>query len=253
MTPFADRGSIPLSVKGDKTMTAIDTAPSFAGIYGIPEVARYLAVSPPLTNGHKVPTARLRYWIRTSVPHILPTEYPTRQRFITFPDLVSMRMVAMLRSEGVKLHEIRTTEKYLRKEFDLQWPFATRSLWTYGHHVFICFEEKLLTVSKFGQQAMGFVKGWLKEIKPDMTFDKNDLASTWFPYDGICLNPKIQFGEPCIEGTRVTTRTIWSNFKAGDSLDAISTLYELDISQMKNAVEWERRLDTTRSRTILRN
>lgn len=233
--------------------TEINPRPSFSGIYGIPEVALYLAVSPPLTNGHKVSTAKLRYWIRTSVPYISTSAYPTRQRFITFLDLVSMRMVAMLRSEGVKLHEIRTTEQYLRKEFGLQWPFATQGLWTYGHHVFIRFEEHLLTVSKFGQQAMDFVKGWLRELKIDMGFDESELASFWSPYERVCLDPKIQFGEPCIEGTRVSTHTIWSNIKAGDSLELVAKLYDLTIDDVKSAVEWEKRLDATRSRAILRN
>jgi len=174
-------------------------SPSFLGIYGIPEAALYLGVSPPLTNGRKVSVAKLRYWVRTSVPYVSASAYPTRQRFVTFLDLVSMRMVAMLRSEGVKLHEIRTTEQYLRKEFDLQWPFASRGLWTYGHQVFIHFEDHLLAASRFGQQAMDFVKGWLKEIKIDMGFDESELASFWCPYERVCLDPKIQFGEPCVK------------------------------------------------------
>ncbi len=234
--------------------TKIDiNSPRFLGIYGIPEVALYLGVSPPLISGRKVSTTKLRYWIRTSVPYIPTSAYPTRQRFVTFLDLVSMRMVAMLRSEGVQLHEIRTTEQYLRKEFGLQWPFASRGLWTYGHQVFIRLEEHLLTASKFGQQAMDFVKGWLREVRIDMGFDDTELASSWCPYERVCLDPKIQFGEPCIKGTRISTHTIWSNVKAGDGLELVAKLYDLPIDDVRSAVEWEKRLDATRARTILSN
>lgn len=234
-------------------MTEVDTKPTFAGIYGIPDAALYLSISPPFANGHKVSTTNLRYWIRTGVPDIPASVYPTRQRFITFLDLVSMRMVAMLRSEGVKLHEIRTAERYLREEFGLQWPFATQSLWTYSHNVFVHFEEYILTASKYGQQAMDFIKGWLREVRIDMGFDGNGLPLFWCPYERISLDPKIQFGEPCIQGTRVSTHTIWSNVIAGDSPELVARLYDLTINDIERAVEWEERLDAVRARTILRN
>jgi uncharacterized protein (DUF433 family) len=233
--------------------TQTDTSPAFSGIYGIPEVAHYLVVSPPLVNGHPVPITTLRYWIRTNIPHVATSPYPTRQRLVTFLDLISMRMVAILRSRGVRLPEIRNTETYLRKDFGLDYPFAMQSLWTYGSHVFISFEEHLLVASRFGQEAMNFIKTWLREVKLDMTFDDKEFVSSWTPYKGIRFDPKIQFGAPCIEGTRIPTSAIWSNTKAGDSLETLASLYEVNPSQIKSAVEWEERLDANRSRHILRN
>jgi len=230
--------------------TRTEVAPSFSGIYGIPEVAQYLAVSPPLTNWDSVPTAKLRYWIRTSVPAIAPSPYPTRQKLITFLDLVSMRMVAILRSKGIELSEIRLSLKYLKKQFGLEYPFATEPLWTYGSDVFIEFRDNLLAVSRYGQQTMAFLRGWLTEVERDMTFDSHQLADSWIPYRGIRFDPKIQFGEPCLEGTRITTRTIWSNITAGDSPENVAELYEITPAQVLSAVEWERRLDTTRSSHI---
>ena len=48
---------------------------------------------------------------------------------------------------------------------------------------------------------MDFVREWLSKIELDMTFDADDLAATWSPYVGIQIDPTIQLGEPCVDGT----------------------------------------------------
>jgi len=170
--------------------------------------------------------------------------FPTRQRFITFLDLVSMRMVAVLRSRGIRLQEIRNTEVWLRREFGLERPFANRDVWTFGSNVFIQFEDHLIAASRFGHIAMQFIKDWLTKVELDMTFDVDDIASSWSPYQDVRLDPEIQFGEPCIDGTRIPTRAIWSKVKAGDTPEIVATLYEINITQVQHAIQWEERLVT---------
>lgn len=222
-----------------------DIAPGFTGMYGIPEAALYLSSTPPLTNGNVVPAVRLRYWIRTSVPLLAPAVFPTRQRLITFLDLISMRMIAVLRSRNVKLKHIRNTEHWLRREFGIRYPLASRELWTCGSDVFIKFEEQLiLAASRFGQEAMTFIGDWLSKVELDMTFDEHDLASSWCPYRYICLDPTIQFGAPCVEGTRVPTRSIWDKIRAGDSPEVVAALYDLDMAQVQYAIRWEQHIGT---------
>ncbi|MEW6142497.1 MAG: DUF433 domain-containing protein [Chloroflexota bacterium] len=216
----------------------------FSGIYGIPEVAIYLSHTPPLTNGNKVDSAKLRYWTQTSIPLRVMNEYPTRQRFVTFLDLVSMRMIAILRSRNVRLREIRHTTKWLQKEFNIEWPLAYKPLWTYGSNVFIEFGRHLLTASRFGQEAMDFIGEWLNKVELDMRFDERNIASSWYPYQDVCLNPKIQFGSPCIDGTRIPTRSIWGKVKAGDKPEIVAKLYDIGLTQVYHAVEWEQRISS---------
>lgn len=225
-------------------MMAPNLAPRFVGMYGIPEVASYLAATPPLTNGHKLDPARLRYWIRTSVPQIAPPIFPTRQRLITFLDLVSMRMVAVLRSRRIRLQEIRNAEVWLRRDFGLEWPFASRDLWTFGSDVFIQFADHLIAASRFGHIAMQFVEDWLSKVELDMTFDVDDIACSWSPYQDVRLDPKIQFGEPCIDGSRIPTRAILSKVKAGDAPEVVAMLYDINITQVEHGIQWEERLVT---------
>jgi len=219
-------------------------SPVFTGIYGIPEAATYLSNTPPLINGHRVNPAKLRYWIRTSVPHVAPSIFPTRQRLITFLDLVSMRMIMVMRSRNIKLREIREAEDFLRKEFGLEFPFASKPLWTYGSHIYIKYEEYLLSVSKYGQQAMDFIRKWLTKVEIDMTFDECDLASSWLLHRGIRIDPKIQFGESCIDGTRVPTSAILNTVKAGDPIEVVAKSFGLSLEQVQNALQWEHRIAT---------
>lgn len=222
----------------------LEQKPTFTGIYGIPEAATYLSNTPTLTNGQGVNPAKLHYWIRTSVPHIAPSIFPTRQRLITFLDLVSMRIIVVMRSRNIKLREIREAENFLRKEFGLEFPFASKPLWTYGSHIYIEFEEHLLNASKYGQKAMNFLRKWLTKVEVDMTFDRHDLASSWLLHSGVRIDPKIQFGEPCIDGTRVPTSALSNTVKSGDSIDVVAKSFGLSLAQVHNALQWEQRIAT---------
>ena len=92
---------------------------------------------------------------------------------------------------------------------------------------------------------MDFMRDWLSEVELDMTFDMDDIANSWTPYQGISINPIIQFGEPCISGTRIPTSSIWSNRIAGDSPETIAKAHDIDMALVVNAIDWEKRLVAT--------
>ena len=85
----------------------------------------------------------------------------------------------------------------------------------------------------------------LNEVELDMTFDSSEIANSWMPYEGINMNPIIQFGEPCIVGTRIPTSSIWSNYTAGDSPKIIAKAHEIDMTLVLDAIHWEKRLVAT--------
>jgi len=208
------------------------------GLYRIPEAVRLLRATPPLANGYTVQPSKLRYWISTStvpVRRITPFRYP----FITFRDLISMRLVAVLRSRGVTLREAREIEGWMRDNMQIQWPFISRPLWTYASEVYTEFERHLINVSKFGQQAMDFLRDWLTNVDLDMSFDDNDLVATWLPHEDITIDPAVQIGQPCISETRIPSKTIWGKLRAGDSVEVVARLYDLTEEQIRHANEWE--------------
>ncbi|MCH7745961.1 MAG: DUF433 domain-containing protein [Chloroflexi bacterium] len=223
-------------------MTTQVHLPKISGIYGISEVARYLSVTLPKEDGLLVDAAKLRYWIRTSASSISDPLFPTTKRLITFQDVVSMRMIAVLRAKGISLQKIRDMETWVRHTFDTEWPFAFRPMWVYRSDVFIEFERRLIAATRFGQLAMEFIREWLEEIELDMTFDTHDVANLWTPHSGIQLDPHVQFGEPCVEGTDIPTKAIWSKIKAGDTTETVASVYDLDVTQVQDAIDWERHL-----------
>lgn len=115
-------------------------------------------------------------------------------------------------------------------------------MWTYASDVFIEFEHELIAATRYGQIAMEFIRQWLEEVNLDMTFDRDDIADSWSPRSGIELNPHIQFGEPCVKGTDIPTKALWSKIRAGDPPSVVASLYEIEESSVRDAVAWEKSL-----------
>ena len=153
-----------------------------------------------------------------------------------------MRLISILRAQGVSLEAIRKSESWLRLEVGIDWPFISKPLWTHSSELFTEFQDNLVVASRYGQRAMDFVREWLQKIDIDLLFDQEDLAYAWLPQEDVRIDPKIQLGKPCLAGTRIPTSTIWNKASAGDSVDVIAGLYGLSIDHVNHALAWERRL-----------
>lgn len=232
--------NVTLSPEGVKAMVVQNH--TFEGIYGVPEAAKLIQITHPFANGLTVPRTRLQYWINTSVARIRPAEIPGHRNFISFRSLISMRLISVLRAQGVSLEAIRSSESWLRREAGIDWPFINKSMWTYGSEVFTEFQDTLVVASKYGQRAMDFVREWLQKVEIDLLFDQKNLAYAWLPQEDVRIDPEIQLGKPCLAGTRIPTSTIWSKANAGDSVDVIAGLYGLSRDHVNHALAWERRL-----------
>ena len=215
---------------------------TFEGIYSVPEAAKLIQITHPLTDGLTIQRTRLQYWINTSVTRIRTAEFPGHRNFISFRSLISMRLISILRAQGVGLEAIRTSESWLTRVVGIDWPFISKPLWTYSSELFTEFQDKLVVASNHGQQAMDFIREWLEKIDIGLLFDQEDLAYAWLPQEDVRIDPEIQLGKPCLAGTRIPTSTIWSKANAGDSVDVIAGLYGLSRDHVNHALAWERRL-----------
>lgn len=54
----------------------------------------------------------------------------------------------------------------------------------------------------------------------------------------ISINPKIQFGDPCVKGTRITVHNLADMNKGGDSVKLLCSLYNLKPAQVKAAIRF---------------
>ena len=55
---------------------------------------------------------------------------------------------------------------------------------------------------------------------------------------GVSCDPKRQFGEPCVTGTRITVRTLYGMHLGGDSVASIAKTYDLCEADVVCAIVW---------------
>ena len=223
----------------------------YSGLYVAPKAAVYLTATlkedilAPVQR-YPINSRNLIHWIRAG---LMTPELRTvggRELIISFEDLVSMRVIAILRSYGLSWQKIHRAEKWLREKTGYRRPFAIERIWTESIDIFAELNRyAFIAASRHGQLVMPMLIGeYLQEVH-DMTFNPHNgvnVAATWSPHEGVLLNPLIQFGEPCINGTRMRTRIVAQMIRGGDSHSYISRAFNLEENQIQHAWEWENRL-----------
>ena len=221
----------------------------FEGIYEVPEAARILHTDLRLPDIRStVRSTHLLRWIRFGLAHPSLAQIPGREILISFEDLISMRVIAFLRALDYSFPKIRKAEGELRKITGHLRPFATERIWAEKEGAVDIFAEiasSLLTASRSGQLAfVELVRENLINVH-GLTFDERGIAETWTPKLGILLNPKVQFGRPCIAGTRIPTSDLAGMVKAGDTVEFLAASYRIEPVQIENAITWEEELAAT--------
>lgn len=209
-----------------------------APVYLLADVARYVRLHP----------SRASRWVRFIPGRRI--ELPA-SRGLSFLDLISMLVMKGLLAQGVSLGSIRKAERYLGSEFGLYpYPLARKMIWTDGRHVLfdprsplrteLPPDSPLMSADKRGQWAFTEI---LSQYLRQVDYGQEDIAIAWSPTDRVKLDPSVQFGQPCVAGTRVTTHPIYCLYKAGDPLDTIAYLYDISVDDLTAAIEWESRLE----------
>jgi len=226
------------------------TESAFEGTYVAPEVALYLTATlrrdvPTTAQVYLVHSRNLIRWIKVGLSSPALAGVPGRELLITFEDMVSMRVIALLRALGVSWPKIHRAEQWLRQQTGYHRPFAVKRVWTETVDVFADFPPGFIAASRQGQLAfVELIDQYLQPVE-DMTFIRHNgvyIAETWTPHLDILMHPRIQFGEPCVAGTRTPTRMLWRMFNGGDSIPYLSHAFKLEEEQIEHALEWEDRL-----------
>jgi uncharacterized protein (DUF433 family) len=229
----------------------------FSGIYIAPKAAIYLTATlqkdiPSPVQRIPIKSRNLINWVRTGL--LTPELRNLRGQDLTlsFEDLVSMRVIATLRTFGLSWSDIHKAEKYLRTMTGYRRPFAVKQVWTDMESIFAKLsKDVLLAASRHGQIAMPELLGEYLQPVGDMTFERRKggtfVASTWTPHSDVTLNPLVQYGEPCISGTRMRTRILAQMVYGGDSTSYIEKAFKLNELQVNHALEWENRLKNVRA------
>lgn len=230
-------------------MTAVELS-EFKGIYIASEAAIYLNATlkrdvPKLQKIRTIHSRNLIHWIRVGFTSPELSNIPGKDLLIGFEDLISMRVIAILRALGVSWPKIHKAENWLREQTGYVRPFAIERVWTETTDVFADFHEGFIAASRGGQLAFTqLLEQYLTSVQ-DMVFVPYDgvkVADSWTPHEDILINPRIQFGEPCIKGTRIRARVMSELLSGGDTISYVMRSFNLTEQQITHAMEWEERL-----------
>jgi len=57
-------------------------------------------------------------------------------------------------------------------------------------------------------------------------------------FPGISIDPDVRFGKPCITGTRMDVATVVGLFAAGETVETVSSEYQLSVEQIRAALAY---------------
>lgn len=191
------------------------------GIYDLLEVARMLRRDPE-TIGR---------WTRSKEP----LHGVAATRIFSFLDVISLLVISELIDRGVSKREIRAGAEYLADKLDTHFPFAHEEIATAGA-AFFGNVGAWVDVGKRGQGAFELV---IRDFLRPIEYGANHLAAIWRPQPGVWVNPSVQAGAPCIEGTRVPTRIVADLRAAEEHPEDIAEDLLLDLTQVQAAIEYE--------------
>jgi uncharacterized protein (DUF433 family)/DNA-binding transcriptional MerR regulator len=204
-----------------------------------------------LTAAHllQVDPRTLRRWSTPDRKKIPPLLAPTHGWAFSFHDLLSLGVIDALHSRGIKTKGIRNTLEYCTREFKVARPFAhehvIEALATFGASVYMRGpdDDGLYDLAKGGQAALAeLVRPFVRPVE----YGSDQLAALIRPTEGILVDPDVQVGHPCIEGTRVTTEVPADRYNAGESVRAIADDLLLDDQEVIAAISFESQLDEGR-------
>lgn len=199
------------------------------GIYDICEVARLLCRGRAMVEG----------WTRTrsGAPPLLTGEL---EGLFSFWDLVSLRVIAELRRRGVPRHHILRGARHLEQTLGTDRPFAHEALATVGTGFFADVAGEWEDAGLGGQLAF---QATVEPLLKPITFNDDKMASIWRPHNSVWINPGVQAGTPCVDGTRVPTRLLAHMLSPEDpdelDLKEVCDDYRLTAQQVLSALEYE--------------
>jgi hypothetical protein len=179
------------------------------GLYSLTDAVQYSGI----------PMSTVSRWLD-------PRPEDVRDDLVTFDEFVTLLFVRQLR-KNVRLKDIREVEKDLQERTGHRHPFVHETLWVAGRDVMVRVSDSsdaFLSANRRGQLAMTGVLEAQRVELPNLVADvrgqlgyDDGRVTVWRPVERVSARPAVQFGLTCVDGTRLTTRTIFEVAEAGDS------------------------------------
>ena len=199
------------------------------GIYDIAEVARLLRKTRGRVEGWTRP--------RPSRPPLLTGELAG---LFSFWDLISLRVIGELIDRGMPRDAIATGDEHLARSLGTDRPFAHEKLATVGAGFFADITDGWEDAGLGGQLAF---QSTIEPLLEPITFNEASMAMIWRPCPCVWINPEVQAGAPCVDGTRIPTSQIAGLLGIDNLVDKDINLacddYWITSEQVQAALDYE--------------
>lgn len=214
----------------------LDRAILGEGIYSPRQAARLLGSSPQDVlrwtrgSGPQEPLWRAHYQFLDDAAEI------------SFVDLIELRVVRALRGAGIPLQAIRYAIEMAKNRFGIERPLSTIQFKTDGTEVLMDAVEhdgELVSLSRKRPGQKVFARIVAQSVR-GLEFE-GGRVSRWRPEQAkhVVIDPERSFGEPILDEYGVSTATLFHDFERFHDFKYLSRLYEVDITQVRDAVGFE--------------
>lgn len=208
------------------------------GVYEIPEAARLTGLS----------SARLRRWFggHRSGP-LWQLDFPRvgGRIGLSFLDLVQAYVAAELLGHGLPVRALRPLLEKAKTVLETEHPFASARFRTDGRRLYLEILEEKPRLLDLGRDQFAFHRVIAPSLKP-LEYDTHEMASRWWPLGrnrSVVLDRHRRFGKPITAKSGVPTEVLFQQYKVMNSVEKVAEAFEIDEREVKDAIEFERRLE----------
>lgn len=228
-------------------MEAAAATPRETPAYTLTEAARYL----------RLPAATLRSWIvgrqyptargMSEFPPLIRPASPGPPPLLSFTNLIEAHVLRSLRAEhGVEVKALRKALAYAEQKLGIDRLLLREDLRTEAGKVFLDRYGQLIDLTASGQLALRRV---FDDHLQRVEWDESRFPIRLYPFIStlsptpdrpIVIDPRIAFGRPIVLRHGVSTAAIAERIDAGETVAGVAADYDLDSSEVEEAVLYER-------------
>jgi uncharacterized protein (DUF433 family) len=220
--------------------TSQEKIPQDLPLYSAQEAAHWL----------HLPPSTVRDWAfgrrHRGVAPVLALADP-KSRLLSFTNLLELHVLdAIRRTHSVNWKAVGKAVGYLSREFGSKRPLLDKKMRGEGKELFV---EQYGELANASANERGKMKKLLGAFLDRIEWDEAGVPIRLYPFVQepnprapllIAIDPRIQFGRPCIAGTGIPTAIIAERHEAGDSVQELAEDYDRLQREIQAALDYER-------------
>lgn len=171
------------------------------------------------------------------------------RRGLSFRNLVELHVLAALRRRhNISLQAVRKAVRFTEDKLKVSHPLASKRMLTDGKDLLLDRSGLIVNLSQEGQlELRSLVEAYLERI----VHSANGKPLRLFPFTTpnveeanrlVVIDPRIQFGRPCVAERGVPTIEVAERYKAGESIESLCKDFGLKRPEVEEAIRYELQL-----------